>query len=93
MALSKIKNNPAFLTESELVAFFVVRLADLELIMETIRENDSNTNQHIIIIGPRGMGKTMLVLRVAAEVQRMPYLIPSGTRLFLVKRVMKFQHS
>lgn len=64
-----MKYNPAFLTEEELVRQFVVRLTDLELILETIRQNTGNSNQHILVIGPRGIGKTMLVLRAVAEVK------------------------
>ncbi len=65
-----MKYNPAFLTEDELMASFVVRLPELELILETIRHNTRASNQHILVIGPRGIGKTMLVLRVAMEVRR-----------------------
>src|SRR5690606_40750802 len=32
------------------------------------------TNQHLLVIGRRGMGKTMLVQRVVAEIQRTPEL-------------------
>jgi tetratricopeptide (TPR) repeat protein len=65
-----MKYNPAFLTPEELFRSFVVRLADLELILETIRHNTGPANQHILIIGPRGSGKTSLVLRTVAEVGR-----------------------
>ena len=70
MAQRVMKYNPAFLTEEELVQSFVVRQADLQLIVETIRENTGPANQHMLVVGPRGIGKTMLVLRVAAEVRR-----------------------
>jgi tetratricopeptide (TPR) repeat protein len=63
-----MKYNPAFLSEEELIHSFVVHHVDLELIIETIKENSGNSNQHVLIIGPRGMGKTMLVLRAAAYV-------------------------
>ncbi len=65
-----MKYNPAFLTEEELVQSFVVREADLELIVDAVRENVGESNQHLLVIGPRGMGKTMLVLRAVAEVRR-----------------------
>ncbi len=70
MSKRPMKYNPAFLTEEELVEAFVVRQADLELIVGTLRENTGQSNQHMLIIGPRGMGKTMFVLRTAAEVRR-----------------------
>ena len=39
-------------------------------IVGTITENTTNANQHILVIGPRGSGKTTLVLRAAAEIRR-----------------------
>ncbi len=65
-----MKYNPAFLTSDELISSFVVRHADLELTLETIRNNTSGSNQHILIVGPRGVGKTTLVLRAVAEIRR-----------------------
>jgi tetratricopeptide (TPR) repeat protein len=71
MASTKpIKYNPAFLTQDELIKSFVVRITDLELIMELIRENRGQTNQHLLIVGPRGSGKTTLALRIAAELRK-----------------------
>jgi hypothetical protein len=71
MASAKIiKHNPAFLTKEELLNVFVVRMQELKLIMEIIRDNTREVNQHVIIIAPRGMGKSMLVRRLALEVQR-----------------------
>ncbi|MEZ4432576.1 MAG: AAA family ATPase [bacterium] len=65
-----MKHNPAFLDDEALVASFCVRQADLDLLVETVRENsDARANQHVLVIGPRGMGKTTLVRRVAAEVR------------------------
>ncbi len=65
-----IKYNPAFLTQDELIQSFVVRNTDLELIMELIHENRGQTNQHLLVVGSRGTGKTTLALRVAAEIRR-----------------------
>jgi tetratricopeptide (TPR) repeat protein len=71
MASNKpIKYNPAFLTQDELIKSFVVRNMDFELVMELIRENRGPTNQHLLIVGPRGSGKTTLALRVAAELRK-----------------------
>ncbi len=55
MEKTVIKHNPAIST-------------DLELILETIRENTTASNQHLLLIGARGAGKTMLVRRTAAYV-------------------------
>ena len=65
-----VKYNPAFLSRDELVQSFVVRHAELELIVQVIRENLTQSNQHVLVIGPRGAGKTMLALRVAEEVRK-----------------------
>ena len=64
------KYNPGFLTDDELVTTFCVRTSEFESIAETLRENVGNSNQHLIVIGPRGSGKTSLLLRVAGEVRR-----------------------
>lgn len=63
-----VKYNPSFLSQEELLSNFVVRRSDLELITRIIRDNVTESNQHILIIGPRGSGKTTLSLRVAAEI-------------------------
>ena len=64
-----VKYNPAFLSKEELLRSFVVRHAELELIVQALRENVTKSNQHVLVIGPRGTGKTMLVLRVVEEVR------------------------
>ena len=64
------KYNPGFLTDDELVASFCVRMSAFESIMEMLRECAESANPHQIVIGPRGSGKTSLLLRVAAEVRR-----------------------
>jgi len=70
-----VKYNPAFLSKEELVKSFVVRHAELELIVQVLRENVTKSNQHVLVIGPRGVGKTMLALRVVEEVRREKDLI------------------
>jgi len=71
--VTPLVQNPGLLGEEELIRSFAVRAADLELILETLRENaaaGSAPNQHMLFVGPRGAGKTMLVRRAAAEVGR-----------------------
>ena len=70
VAKPAMKYNPAFLTEEELIRNFVVRHKDLELLLEVLRENESQNNQHILVVAPRGAGKPTLVLRVASEIRR-----------------------
>ena len=64
------KYNPGFLTDDELVSSFCVRTGEFESIVEMLRECTGSANPHQIVIGPRGSGKTSLLLRVAVEVRR-----------------------
>lgn len=65
-----VKYNPAFLTDDELIRNFVVRQSDLELLLRILRENTGRANQHVLLIGSRGIGKTTLALRLATEVRQ-----------------------
>ena len=77
--MSTKKYNPGFLTDDELVASFCVRTSEFDSITETLRESTGNANQHLIVIGPRGSGKTSLLLRIAIEIRRNSEL---SSRLF-----------
>ncbi len=70
MAAGARKYNPGFLSIDELVATFCVRMAEYESLIEALRECSGSANTHQIVIGARGCGKTTLLLRVYAEVQR-----------------------
>lgn len=74
MVATAKKYNPGFLTDDELVASFCVRTNELQSILAMLRECTGNSNSHRIVIGPRGSGKTSLLLRAAAEVRRTPDL-------------------
>ena len=74
MATLRLKYNPSHMPEDELVRSFVVRQRDLAAILETVTENTGASNQHLLILGPRGMGKTTLVNRAVAEIRRDPAL-------------------
>ena len=65
------KFNPGTLqSDDEVVRQFVVRQRELDLVLEVIRGNtDSPSCQHVLIVGPRGRGKTMLLARVGAELR------------------------
>ena len=70
MTASTRKYNPGFLTDDELMASFCVRTTEFEMLVENLRECTGASNPHQIVIGPRGSGKTSLLLRVAAEARR-----------------------
>ncbi len=91
------KYNPALLSDSELIEQFVARKNDLNILLKTIRENIGRpSNQHIMFIGPRGIGKTTLVLRAMAEVRRQKTLndawlpIVMAEENYLVGRAAEF---
>ena len=70
MAVAVKKYNPGFLTDDEIIESFCVRTSEFESITESLRETTGNSNSHSLVIGPRGSGKTHLLLRVAVEVRR-----------------------
>ena len=74
MASGVRKFNPGFLTDDEIVDSFCVRDAELESILESLRDSTGSSNVHTLVIGPRGTGKTHLLLRVVAEIRRSPDL-------------------
>ena len=65
------KFNPGtFQSDEEVVEQFVVRQHQLDSVLEVVRGNmDSPSCQHVLIVAPRGRGKTMLLARVAAELR------------------------
>ena len=70
MAVIARKYNPGFLSDDDLVASFCVRTSEFESMDEMLRQCTGSSNPHQIVIGPRGSGKTSLLLRIAAEVRR-----------------------
>ena len=74
MAVAVKKYNPGFLSDEEIIDSFCVRTHEFESIVESLREMGSSSSTHSLVIGPRGSGKTHLLLRVAAEVRRDPDL-------------------
>ena len=74
MAIAAKSHNPGFLTDDQLREMFCVRVGEFESLLETLRENTGESNQHAIVIGRRGSAKTTLLLRVALEVRSDPEL-------------------
>ncbi len=96
MAETIFKYNPSFLSDQELLESFVVRHGVLDLILEVLRDNVSGNNQHLLVIGPRGSGKTMLLRRVAVAVKQAPeldarwFLLPFGEESYEVTSAGEF---
>ena len=65
------KFNPGlFQSDKELIEQFVVRNRELEMVLDVLQGNlDSPSCQHVLVIARRGMGKTMLLARIAAELR------------------------
>jgi len=73
MSLGDIRKfNPGLnQSDDDIVDQFVVRLGLLEDLCNTIRENThSDNNRHLLLYGPRGRGKSMLIERLRIAVQR-----------------------
>ena len=65
------KFNPGTLqSDDEIREQFVVRQHELNIVLEVLRGNlDASSCQHVLIVAPRGRGKTMLLARIAAELR------------------------
>ena len=65
------KFNPGMLQSDRTIKEqFVVRNRELRTVLEVLGGNlDSPSCQHVLIVAPRGRGKTMLLARVAAELR------------------------
>ena len=65
------KFNPGtFQSDEEVIDQFVVRKHELQIVMDTLRHNvAAQSCQHLLVVAPRGRGKTMLLARSAAEVR------------------------
>ena len=63
------KFNPGiYQRDEEVIKQFVVRKRERDIVLEVLRENiDSPSCQHVLVVAPRGRGKTMLLARIAAE--------------------------
>ena len=65
------KFNPGtFQSDDEVIRQFVVRQPELEIVTDVLRGNiETPACQHVLLVAPRGRGKTMLLARVAAELR------------------------
>lgn len=70
MAVNVKPYNPGFLTDKELISAFCIRLHEFDSLLESLHLCTGSSNVHTLVIGPRGSGKTHLLLRVAAHVRQ-----------------------
>ena len=65
------KFNPGtFQSDAEVIEQFVVRHREFNILMGVLRQNTGESAcQHMLLIAPRGRGKTMMLARVAAELR------------------------
>ncbi len=65
------KFNPGtFQSNEEVIRQFVVRNHEFNTVLEVLRENlETPSCQHVLIVSPRGRGKTMLLARLVAELR------------------------
>lgn len=65
------KFNPGtFQSDEEVIRQFVVREHELEIVLNVLWDNiETPSCQHILLVARRGMGKTMLLARVASELR------------------------
>ncbi len=68
------KFNPGLLqSDEEVIAQFAVRQNEFGIVSEVLRTNiDAPSCQHVLVVAPRGRGKTMLLARVAAGLRGNP---------------------
>ncbi len=67
--------NPALLSPEALLGEFIARQPLLETLLDTIRQNaPDHAPQHLLLVGPRGMGKTTTLWAIAHRVNRDPVL-------------------
>ena len=82
--------NPGLLqSDREVIAQYAVRNVELETVLRIVQENlDSPSCQHVLVVAPRGRGKTMLLARFAAELR----IDEECSRRFLPLRFMEESH-
>ncbi|MYH15426.1 MAG: hypothetical protein F4149_09650 [Gammaproteobacteria bacterium] len=57
-------------SDEEVIRQFTVRQGELQIVLRTLADNiDAACCQHLLLIAPRGRGKTMMLARVAAEIR------------------------
>ena len=64
-------------SDEDVIRQFVVREGELQIVLRTLADNvDTACCQHLLLMAPRGRGKTMMLARVAAEIRTNGELAP-----------------
>ena len=84
------KFNPGtFQSDEEVIEQFAVRKREFDTVLGVLRGNIGSLScQHVLLVAPRGRGKTMLLARVSAELNADDELL----RCFLPVRFMEESH-
>jgi len=77
------KFNPGFLTDDEAIANFVVRKPQLDMVIHAFASSRDTGAARVLVVAPRGAGKTTLCRRVLAETRRRGRLADDWHAIFL----------
>ena len=72
-SLVRVQNPGTLQSYEEIKTQFVVRNHELNIVLDVLRSNlTAPASQHLLLIAPRGRGKTMLLVRTVAELKTNP---------------------
>lgn len=75
--------NPGFMSDSQSIATFLVRLSELQQILIGFEAKEPGSGERFLLVGPRGAGKTTMCRRVLAEVRTNLFLREQWEPVFL----------
>jgi tetratricopeptide (TPR) repeat protein len=75
--------NPGFLSDTQSIATFLVRLSELHRILAGLEGQVPELGERFLLLGPRGAGKTTMCRRVLAEIRTNLFLRERWEPIFL----------
>lgn len=75
--------NPGFMSDEQSIEGFLVRISEFQRILAAFESTDGEDGERLILIGPRGAGKTTMCRRVLAEVHTSMFLRDRWEPVFL----------
>lgn len=75
--------NPGFLSDTQSIATFLVRLSELQRILAGLEGQVPELGERFLLLGPRGAGKTTMCRRVLAEIRTNLFLRERWEPIFL----------